>query len=111
MPSSASKQAKELLPPLLMERIARRFIILSEPARLQLLSVLYAEGEMTVQDLVEATGRHQANVSKHLNLMAKEGILSRQKEGLFVYYGIQDSTIQGLCLLVSGRIRQEEGFR
>ena len=39
--------------------------------------------------------------------MAKEGILSRTKEGLYVYYAIQDNTIQGLCLLVNGRIRQE----
>ena len=65
------------------------------------------EGEMTVQELVDATGYNQPNVSKHLNLMAQEGILSRNKEGLFVYYAIQDTTIQGLCLLVSGRIRQE----
>ena len=102
-----SKPAKELVSPLLVDRVARRFKVLSEPVRLQLLSVLHAEGEMTVQELVSATGHHQANVSKHLNLMAKEGMLSRNKEGLFVYYAIQDSTIQGLCLLVSGRIRQE----
>ncbi len=102
-----SKPAKELVSPLLIDRVARRFKLLSEPARLHLLSVLHAEGEMTVQELVESTGYNQANVSKHLNLMAKEGMLSRNKEGLFVYYAIQDSTIQGLCLLVSGRIRQE----
>ena len=102
-----SKPSRELLPPLLVDRVARRFKLLSEPVRLKLLSVLYSEGEMTVQELVEASGHHQANVSKHLNLMAKEGILSRNKEGLFVYYAIKDTTIQGLCLLVSGRIRQE----
>ena len=98
---------KPLLPEPLIDRIARRFKVLSEPVRLGLLNVLHREGEMTVQDLVEATGYNQANVSKHLNLMASEGILSRNKEGLFVYYAIQDTTIQGLCLLVSGRIRQE----
>ena len=102
-----SKPAKELLSPLLIDRVARRFKLLSEPVRLQLLRVLHSEGELTVQELVEATGHHQANVSKHLNLLAKEGILSRHKEGLFVYYAIQDNTIQGLCLLVSGRIKQE----
>ncbi len=102
-----SKPTKELLPPLLIDRVARRFKLLSEPVRLQLLSVLQREKELTVQELVEATGHNQANVSKHLNLMAKEGILSRNKEGLYVYYAIQDTTIQGLCLLVSGRIRQE----
>jgi ArsR family transcriptional regulator len=80
---------------------------LSEPVRLELLNVLHANGEMTVRELVKTSGQNQANVSKHLNLMAKEGILSRNKEGLFVYYSIQDATIQGLCLLVNGRIRQE----
>ena len=60
-----------------------------------------------MQDLVEASGYNQANVSKHLNLMAKEGILSRNKEGLHVYYAIQDASVQGVCMLVSGRIRQE----
>ena len=98
---------KPLVPGPLIDRIARRFKVLSEPVRLDLLNVLHTQGEMTVQDLVESTGHNQANVSKHLNLMANEGILSRNKEGLFVYYAIQDTTIQGLCLLVSGRIRQE----
>lgn len=102
-----SKNPKELLPAPLIERAARRFKVLSEPVRLDLLNVLHIQGEMTVQELVEASGQNQANVSKHLNLMAKEGILSRNKEGLFVYYSIKDTTIQGLCLLVSGRIRQE----
>lgn len=102
-----AKSSRELVPSALTERVARRFKLYSEPARLILLNILHREGEMTVQDLVEASGLNQANVSKHLNLMAKEGILARNKEGLHVYYAICDSTIQGLCLLVTGRIRQE----
>lgn len=102
-----SQSPKELVPSLLLERTARRFKMLSEPVRLELLNVLQLNGEMTVQELVAASGLNQANVSKHLNLMAKEGVLSRNKEGLFVYYSIQDTTIQGLCLLVTGRIRQQ----
>ena len=101
------KSTKQLLPTPLIERVARRFKVLSEPVRLELLNILHENGEMNVQELVKATGYQQANVSKHLTLMAKEGLLNRNKEGLNVYYAIRDVTIQGLCLIVSGRIRQD----
>jgi ArsR family transcriptional regulator len=93
--------AKELVPPVLLEQAARRFKLLSEPAQLQV------RGEMNVQELVDATGLQQANVSKHLLLLAREGILRRRKEGLNVYYTIEDPTISGLCMLVCGRLQQE----
>ncbi len=98
--------AKELVPPSMIEMAARRFKLLSEPVRLELLNRLQVSGEMNVQELVEATGYQQANVSKHLLLMAREGVLSRRKEGLNVYYGIEDPSISGLCMLVCGQLRQ-----
>ncbi len=97
----------ELLPAPLLERAAQRFKLLSEPVRLALLNLLQARGEMNVQELVEASGQSQANVSKHLLLMARAGILRRRKAGLHVYYAIQDPTIQSLCLLVCTQLRQE----
>lgn len=95
------------MPPDLMKQVARRFKVLSEPVRLQLLNHLFVRGELTVQELVEASGHQQANVSKHLLLMAREGLLSRRQEGLYVYYDIADPTLSSLCLLVCGRIQQE----
>ena len=50
------KTCKELLSPLLVDRVARRFKLLSEPVRLQLLSVLHSEGELTVQELLKQQG-------------------------------------------------------
>ena len=96
-----------LLPLPYIEQVAQRFKLLSEPVRLALLNQLQVHGEMNVQQLVEATGQNQANVSKHLLLMAREGLLHRRKEGLNVYYSIKDPTIQSLCLLVCTQIRQE----
>jgi DNA-binding transcriptional ArsR family regulator len=98
---------KELLPPPMIEQVARRFKLLSEPVRLELLNQMQVHGDMSVQELVDATGYQQANVSKHLLLMAREGILNRRKEGLNVFYGIEDPTISGLCILVCGRLQQE----
>lgn len=96
-----------LLPPPLVERVARRFKLLGEPARLLLLNQLHANGEMSVNELVEQTGLTQANVSKHLLMMANEGLLGRRKDGLYVFYSIEDPTLHSLCLLVCGRIREE----
>lgn len=100
--------ANELIPSGHLEQAANRFKILSETVRLELLNQLQMKGEMTVSELVEATGHRQANVSKHLGMMAREGLLSRRKEGLYVYYEINDPTLSALCMLVCGRIREEE---
>ena len=98
---------KNLLPPPMINQVARRFKVLSETVRLEILNHLQVNGEMSVQELVISTGHQQANVSKHLLLMAREGILRRRKDGLNVFYSIEDPTISGLCMLVCGRLQQE----
>ena len=86
-----------------LELIAARFKILSEPLRLKLLHTL-GRSEMTVGELVEATGAGQANVSKHLALLHDSGMVSRRKDGLSVYYHVSDQTVFKLCELVCGGI-------
>jgi len=96
-----------LLPPDDIEAVARRFRLLGEPVRLELLNALYAEGKMSVGDLVDATGQRQANVSKHLKRMAEEDLLRREKEGIYVYYALDDPTLAALCQLVRARLDGE----
>jgi ArsR family transcriptional regulator len=100
----------QLIPNSLLDRVAQRFKILGEPIRLQILNFLMVHGEMCVNQLVELSGHNQANVSKHLNMMAREGILKRRKEGLKVYYKIDDPSIHGICMLVCGRLQEEEAM-
>lgn len=83
--------------------VARRFKALSEPIRLQLVMAVMA-GEKSVGELVELSGAHQANVSRHLHTLADAGLLTRRKEGLHVFYSIADSTIFDLCELVCGSV-------
>lgn len=96
---------KRLVPRELLQKAADRFKLLGEPVRLEILSLLQVEGEMNVQEIVEATGQGQANVSKHLGLMAREGLVRRRQEGLFAYYSIDDPSLSGICLLVCGQLR------
>ena len=98
------------LSPELLDLVAERFKALAEPARLQILNRL-RDGEMTVTELVEATGLGQANVSKHLALLLTLGFVSRRKEGLYVYYTLADARVFKLCDLMCSRIESEVDAR
>lgn len=98
--------ASKVLPPGALELVAARFKMLAEPMRLRLLNELRG-GEKTVTELVEAIGAGQANVSKHLGLLADAGMVARRKEGLNVNYFITDESLFELCDLVCGRLQKE----
>ena len=98
------------LSPELTELVAERFKALSEPARLQILDRL-RHGELTVTQLVDATGLGQANVSKHLSLLLTLGFVSRRKEGVFVYYALADARVFRLCDLMCAQIESEVSAR
>lgn len=98
------------LNPELMELVAERFKALGEPARLTILNAL-REKEMTVTELMEATGLGQANASKHLQLLHTLGFVARRKEGLYVYYRLADQDVFQLCDIMCGRLVQEGDVR
>lgn len=89
--------------PKMMERIAERFRLLGDPLRLSLLHAL-ADGELTVAELTYKVGSAQANVSKHLQMLLRAGVVSRRKEGLFVYYRVTDRRVFDLCDVVCGSV-------
>ncbi len=86
-----------------MGHLAGRFKLLGEPMRLKILQSVCGKPR-TVNDIVEATGSTQANVSKHLALLATAGILKREKDGQCVYYGMKDKLVVQLCELVRAQL-------
>jgi DNA-binding transcriptional ArsR family regulator len=96
------------LPELLVELIAQRFKVLAEPMRVRLLDRL-RDGEATVQELTEALGASQQNVSKHLGVLLQAGMVSRTKQGTSALYAIADPDVFALCELVCGGIRRQVG--
>ncbi len=94
------------LPEEALELVAAKFKVLAEPMRLRLLNALH-DGERSVTALVEATGATQANVSKHLAVLADASMVGRRKEGLNVFYYIADPMVFQLCELVCARMRIE----
>ena len=86
-----------------LERIAARFKVLGEPMRLRILQAV-CQGPRSVGDIVSATGSTQANVSKHLALLAAAGVLTRKKDGQCVFYGVKDPTMIRICELVRAQL-------
>jgi Predicted transcriptional regulators len=89
------------VPAQLAEVIAERFRILGEPMRIRLLDAL-REAPATVQELQAATDASQQNVSKHLGVLLRSGMVSRRKEGNYSLYAIADESVFDLCEQVCG---------
>ncbi|MEX0599527.1 MAG: metalloregulator ArsR/SmtB family transcription factor [Rhodothermales bacterium] len=104
--SENSRSAENLVPRDLMNQVARSFKMLSEPVRLDILNHLHVEKELNVQQIVETTGHSQANVSKHLGLLSREGLVARRKEGLYVFYRIADPMLADICQAVCSRLKR-----
>ena len=70
------------------EELAMAFAVLSDPARLRLLSLIASAeaGEACVCELVEPIGRSQPTVSHHLKILADAGLIVGDKRGRWVWY-------------------------
>ena len=98
------------MPEAVLGRVAERFRLLGEPARLRILNVLRENHELTVTQLVELTGLGQANLSKHLQLLHAAAFVSRRREGLYVWYTIANRETIELCDLMCARLEREAGL-
>ncbi len=76
--------------------MAERFKMLSEGSRLKIVRALF-EGEKCVNDIVQATGLLQANVSKQLKLLDNHGIVECRAKGLMRFYKLVDTTVERIC--------------
>jgi ArsR family transcriptional regulator len=83
--------------------VAQHFKLLGEPMRLKILQAL-CRRPLTVTEIVAATGATQANISKHLSLLAAADIVTREKNGQCVYYGMKDPLTLKLCELVHSQL-------
>ncbi len=81
--------------------VAARFRALGDPARLRLLDALM-QHEASVQELVSTSGLAQPNVSKHLALLRREGVVARRSEGNRAIYRVIDPSVRTLCEIVCG---------
>lgn len=79
--------------------VARYFGALAVPMRLKILNTL-RDGERNVGEITAATGCTQANVSKHLAVLAQNGLVAKTQRGTSAYYRFADESVYRLCDLV-----------
>lgn len=78
-----------------MKKAARLFAVLSEPARLEILSAL-SKKRGCVSELQLAVGRSQPNVSQHLRVLRDCGLVSTKREGKRICYSLADIKVKQL---------------
>jgi DNA-binding transcriptional ArsR family regulator len=94
--------------------VARHFSLLSEPTRLKILHVICSD-ELSVSQIVDATGATQTNVSRHLALMHQAGVVTRRREGSAVYYRVDNPAFveicRNVCVQIASRIDEREPLK
>lgn len=75
-----------------IELAARALKSISHPLRLKILCVL-DDQEACVQEIVDAVGTSQSNISQHLAILRDKGVLVTRKDANRVYYRVGDSRI------------------
>jgi DNA-binding transcriptional ArsR family regulator len=94
------------LPQPVVELVAERFRALGEPLRIRLVEQMM-DGETSVAELVSATGAGQQNVSKHLGVLLRAGVVGRRKRGTRVFYRIIDDVVYSLCEQVCASLERQ----
>jgi DNA-binding transcriptional ArsR family regulator len=88
-----------------IEQVADFFGAFAVPMRLKILNAL-RHGERNVGDLTAEFGCSQANVSKHLSVLAQKGLIAKSLRGTSAFYRIVDPRIYQLCDLVCAQVGQ-----
>lgn len=103
--SLAGEDMKEVSTQLL-ERIADRLKAMADPMRLRILHGLQA-GEHNVNDILHLVGSSQANVSKHLAVLKKAGLVDCRRSGTNVFYFIADEDIFSICRICCDGLQRQ----
>lgn len=91
-----------------MEHAAEILKTMAHPTRLLIVELLQAK-EMCVNDIAEALDNKQAITSQQLNMMKDKGVLSRRREGVKVYYHIENNNIANLLHCINERSKRSKG--
>jgi DNA-binding transcriptional ArsR family regulator len=82
-----------------IELAARSLKAIAHPLRLKILCVIGDE-EACVQQIVDAVGTSQSNISQHLAILREKGVLQTRKDANRVFYRVTDPrTLQLVSLM------------
>ena len=73
-----------------MRTLSKVFKALSDETRLQMLGLLFRQGELCVCDFIEVLEITQSKASRHLRYLVNAGLLDDRREGVWVYFRLAD---------------------
>ena len=82
-----------------IETAAHALKSIAHPLRLKILCVL-GDQEVCVQEIVDAVGTSQSNISQHLAILRDKGVLLTRKESNRVFYRVGDARILQLVSMM-----------
>jgi len=88
----------------LYERQADVLQAVAHPIRVAIADHL-AHGERCVHDIAKHVGANRSNISRHLALMRKAGVVDSRKDGLMVYYWLRTPCILNFLRCASTVLR------
>jgi DNA-binding transcriptional ArsR family regulator len=89
--------------------VTSRLTLLADPTRIHLLTLL-ERGEANVQELSDTVSSTPQNISRHLAILHRAGIVARRREGTSVYYSLVDYSacrlLEQTLSSISGQIEE-----
>ena len=88
------------------DTVAELFSVLSTPIRLKIISAV-CQHEKNVSELLAEIDTTQPNMSQHLSMLYRSGVLSKRRDGTQMYYRLQSERVATLCRAVCTQVAIE----
>ena len=106
MNRKVSPDADNAVQDAVFDSVAELFAVLSTPIRLKIISAL-CNGEKNVSQLLEEIDTTQPNMSQHLAMLYRAGVLGRRRDGTQIRYRLQSERVATLCRAVCTQVAIE----
>ena len=93
-----------------IETAARALKAISHPLRLKILCVI-GDQEACVQEIVDAVGTSQSNISQHLAILQRDGLVRRYREDGHVLWEVVNPRLREACELIDEIMGPELALR
>jgi len=80
----------------MIERVSVMLKAMADGTRLKILQCL-RDGEKSVNAIRQIVGGSQANVSKHLSVLKRAGLVGNRRDGMNSLYSIADERVFNIC--------------
>ena len=88
-----------------IQALAELFVILADPTRLRILSVLQ-DSELPVTDIADKVGISISAISHQLRLLKTMKLVKYRKQGKSVFYSLDDSHIEQLIAVAKEHVEE-----